>query len=59
MTTRAKKGLGTVIAEVVDGQVSVSLVTMVRDAEQFPASHTADVHPDEVENYKAGGWQVK
>jgi hypothetical protein len=35
------------------------LVAMVRDAEQFPAPHSADVHPDEVENYKVGGWTVK
>lgn len=34
-----------------------SIVKMVRDAEQFPAPHTADVHPAEVENFKAGGWQ--
>lgn len=32
-------------------------VRMVRDAEQFPAPHVADVHPDEVENYRTGGWQ--
>lgn len=32
-------------------------VRMVRDAEQFPEPHRADVHPAEVENFKAGGWQ--
>lgn len=32
-------------------------VRMVRDAELFPAPHCADVHPAEVENFKAGGWQ--
>ncbi len=32
-------------------------VRMVRDAEQYPAPHEADVHPDEVENYRLGGWQ--
>lgn len=32
-------------------------VRMVRSAEQFPKPHEADVHPDEVENFKAAGWQ--
>ena len=33
------------------------LVKMVRDEEQFPnGPHEADVHPDEVENFAAGGW---
>lgn len=31
-------------------------VKMVRDADQYPAPHEADVHPGEVENYRAGGW---
>ncbi len=31
-------------------------VRMVRDAEHYPAPHTADVHPAEVENYASGGW---
>lgn len=34
------------------------LVKMVRNAEQFPEPHSADVHPDEVENYAAFGWVV-
>jgi hypothetical protein len=29
---------------------------MVRDPNQYPAPHAADVHPDEVDNYRAGGW---
>lgn len=33
-------------------------VAMTRDPEQFPAPHRADVHPDEVENFAAGGWVV-
>lgn len=33
-------------------------VRMVRDAEAYPAPHTADVHPAEVENYAVGGWVV-
>lgn len=38
----------------------VKLVPMVRDPEQFPEGpHAADVHPDEVENYKPAGWTVK
>ena len=35
---------------------SASLVRMVRDSEQFPAPHEADVHPDEVANFAADGW---
>ena len=31
-------------------------VKMIRDAEQYPAPHEADVHPNEVENYRAGGF---
>lgn len=31
-------------------------VKMVRDAEVYPEPHSADVHPDEVENFKAAGW---
>lgn len=37
---------------------AIKLVLMARDAEQFPAPHTAEVHPDEVENYKAADWKV-
>lgn len=32
------------------------LVKMTRDSADEPKA--ADVHPDEVENYKAGGWVV-
>lgn len=32
-----------------------ALVKMVRDA---PWPHEADVHPDEVENYRVGGWHL-
>jgi hypothetical protein len=32
------------------------LVKMVRP-ESYPAPHTADVHPDMVEDYAAGGWE--
>jgi hypothetical protein len=34
------------------------LVKMKRDPEQFPAPHSADVHPAEVDNYRAGGFEV-
>lgn len=34
----------------------MATVHMIRDPEQFPAPHSADVHPDEVANYAAGGW---
>lgn len=30
-------------------------IKMIRPAE-YPAPHSADVHPDEVENYRAGGF---
>jgi hypothetical protein len=33
-----------------------NLVRMSRPASQHPEPHTADVHPDEVENYRVGGW---
>ncbi|MFK3704659.1 hypothetical protein ACI2JR_06780 [Klebsiella sp. NPDC088457] len=34
------------------------LVAMVTDFPAFPgAPNTADVHPDEVENWKAHGWK--
>lgn len=33
----------------------VKLVKMVREASEGPTK--ADVHPDEVENYAAAGWQ--
>lgn len=33
-------------------------VKMRRDAEIYPAPHVADVHPDEVESYRVGGWEV-
>lgn len=35
---------------------AAKLVRMVRDADAYPAPHSADVHPDEVENFAAGGW---
>ena len=38
---------------------TVATVAMVRDSATNPKPHAADVHPDEVENYKAGGWMVK
>lgn len=34
----------------------MSTIKMVRDAEQYPAPHAADVHPEEVENYRLGGF---
>ena len=38
---------------------AVKLVKMVRDKKEYPAPHQCDVHPDEVDNYKAGGWVKK
>ncbi|HBU9906149.1 TPA: hypothetical protein MB983_006029, partial [Klebsiella pneumoniae] len=45
-----------------DNNVPVStisqLVTMITDFPAFPgAPNTANVHPDEVENWKAHGWK--
>ena len=34
------------------------LVHMTRDASAHPAPHTAEVHPEEVANFAAGGWQL-
>lgn len=34
-------------------------VAMWRDPDMYPAPHECDVHPDEVENYRAGGWNAK
>jgi hypothetical protein len=31
-------------------------VFMQRNSEQWPAPHTANVHPDEVANYRLGGF---
>jgi len=33
-------------------------VRMTRDPELYDPPHLADVHPDEVDNYQSGGWQV-
>lgn len=35
-----------------------TLVHMTRDASAYPAPRNAEVHPAEVDNYAAGGWQV-
>lgn len=32
---------------------------MVRDPEQYPEPHSAQVHPDEVDNYRPGGWEIE
>lgn len=39
-----------------DEAVQLVTVAMVRDELIYPAPHSADVHPGEVENYRAGGW---
>lgn len=31
-------------------------IKMQRDPEVFPAPYSADVHPDEVDNYRLGGF---
>lgn len=32
-------------------------VRMKRDPEMYSAPHTADVHPDEVQNFREAGWE--
>lgn len=45
-------------APVVPKEAVTKLVKMKRDAEQYPVGpHECDCHPDEVENFRAGGWQ--
>lgn len=39
-----------------EGANQIAFVMMVRDEEKYPAPHTAQVHPDEVQNYYSGGW---
>ncbi|RIJ85005.1 hypothetical protein RSP822_18230 [Ralstonia solanacearum] len=40
-------------------QDEIEFVTMVRDPEQYPEPHSAQVHPDEVDNYRPGGWEIE
>jgi hypothetical protein len=35
---------------------TIHFVNMKRDTDAYPEPHTAQVHPDEVENYQLGGW---
>lgn len=35
---------------------AVALVSMKRDPAMYPAPHSADVHPDEVQNFTAAGF---
>jgi hypothetical protein len=34
----------------------IAFVAMERDPRTYDAPHTAQVHPDEVQNYYSGGW---
>lgn len=34
----------------------IAFVMMKRDPDKYDAPHTAQVHPDEVQNYYSGGW---
>jgi hypothetical protein len=34
----------------------MSTIAMIRDAKQFPDSHDANVHPDNVAEFEAAGW---
>lgn len=39
-----------------DDAAQATTVAMIRDQTIYPEPHSADVHPDEVENFRAGGW---
>lgn len=39
-------------------ECATKTVRMTRDSTQFPEPHSADVHPDEVENMRPHGWIV-
>lgn len=41
-----------------DAAVKIQFVKMARNPEQYPAPHEAQVHPDEVDNYRPGGWEI-
>lgn len=61
---RAQRAVEQIAPTQADNNVPVSttsqLVVMVSDFPAFPgAPNTADVHPDEVENWKAHGWKEK
>ena len=46
------------VAKVDSAPSKVKLVAMKREPEAYPEGpHTADVHPDEVENFTVGGWE--
>lgn len=49
-------GLPPSVENAADPAPVVATVPMVRDAEHYPPPHTADVHPDEVENWSIEGW---
>ncbi|WP_318833695.1 hypothetical protein [Burkholderia cepacia] len=36
----------------------IKFVKMVRDPDQYPAPHEAQVHPKEVSNFARGGWEI-
>lgn len=46
-------------ADALKERESITLVTMVRDPDNYPAPYEAQVHPDEVKNYYSGGWVEK
>ena len=46
------------VDEIVQKKVQNKTVAMVRD-ETYPEPRTADVHPDEVDNWKKFGWTEK
>ncbi|WP_142469569.1 hypothetical protein [Klebsiella pasteurii] len=57
---RAAGKLATALVTNTPAPQAPQLVVMVTNFMEFPgAPTTADVHPDEVENWKAHGWKEK
>lgn len=48
-----------ILADAPQPEDDIKFVTMVRDPEQYPEPHSAQVHPDEVVNYHPGGWEIE
>lgn len=56
----AEKLAADTVSDDTAGAQSLQLVTMVIGTPAFPgAPTTADVHPEEVDNWKAHGWRIK
>lgn len=56
---QAEKDARAKLMEAARIEAAKTTVPMVRDPQQYPKPHSADVHIKEVSNYTAGGWQLK